>query len=69
RCLKAPEDVAGLFAARPDALAGAAEVAARCTFSLDELRYEYPAEPVPVGSTPQRELVRRTWAGAAERYP
>ncbi|TWB25623.1 PHP domain-containing protein [Nitrospirillum bahiense] len=69
RYLKAPEDMARLFAARPDAVAGAAEIATRCTFSLDELRYEYPAEPVPAGSTPQRELVRRTWAGAAERYP
>src|SRR5690606_1292735 len=28
------------------------EVAARCRFSLDELRYEYPEEIVPAGHTP-----------------
>ena len=40
-----------------------------CDFSLDELKYEYPAEPVPDGRTPQQELDRLTWLGAASRYP
>jgi error-prone DNA polymerase len=33
------------------------------------LRYEYPVDPVPDGRTPQEDLVRLTWAGAAGRYP
>ena len=69
RHLKAPAEMARLFARYPDAIARTHEIAAACRFSLDELRYEYPAEPVPEGRTPQAELERLTWAGAAERYP
>lgn len=35
-----------------DALDETLRVAQRCTFSLDELRYEYPGEIVPEGQTP-----------------
>jgi len=58
-----------LFADRPDALANIGDIVAACTFSLDELHYEYPSEPVPDGSTAQEELVRLTWIGAGKRYP
>ncbi len=68
RHLKAPAEMARLFADRADAVARSAEIAARCTFSLDELRYEYPAEPVPEGRTPQEELEHQTWQGAHGRY-
>lgn len=44
-------------------------VAERCTFSLEELRYEYPHELVPEGETPQRYLRRLTEEGAAWRWP
>ena len=44
-------------------------IAARCTFSLDELRYEYPEEIVPPGETPTAYLRRLTYEGAARRYP
>ena len=40
-----------------------------CTFSLDELRYEYPEEPVPKGHDPQAYLEHLAWEGAKERYP
>ena len=40
-----------------------------CTFSLDELQYEYPDEPVPAGKTPQSHLEDLTWEGAAWRFP
>ena len=40
-----------------------------CAFSLDELAYEYPDEPVPPGTTPQCHLEALTWAGAAQCYP
>ncbi len=45
------------------------EVAARCTFSLDEIRYQYPMETVPQGQTPTQTLARLTWEGAGARYP
>ncbi|AWK85458.1 error-prone DNA polymerase [Azospirillum thermophilum] len=69
RHLKPAGAMAALFAARPDAVVRTLEIADRCRFSLEELRYEYPAEPVPEGSTPQEELIRRTWEGAAARWP
>ncbi|MEI8326036.1 MAG: error-prone DNA polymerase, partial [Betaproteobacteria bacterium] len=45
------------------------EVAARCAFSLDEIRYQYPMETVPAGQTPAQTLARLTWEGAGVRYP
>ncbi|MES1197533.1 MAG: error-prone DNA polymerase, partial [Pseudomonadota bacterium] len=69
RHLKSPREMARLFAAHPDAIARTMEIAERCAFSLDELRYEYPNEPVPPGKTPQKHLEDLTWAGAAWRYP
>ena len=44
-------------------------LARRCTFSLDELRYEYPHELVPPGRTAMEYLAELTWAGCRERYP
>ena len=57
RHLKAPDVMARLFRDYPDALARTVEIAERCRFSLDELRYEYPDEVVEEGSTPQETLV------------
>ncbi|MDM0012003.1 error-prone DNA polymerase [Variovorax sp. J22P168] len=45
------------------------EVARRCTFSLEELRYEYPEELVPPGETAPSYLRKLTYAGAAKRFP
>jgi len=44
------------------------EIAQRCTFSLDELRYEYPREIVPEGETPTSWLRKLTEQGLARRY-
>ena len=44
-------------------------VAARCRFSLDELRYEYPEEIVPADETPAAYLRRLTEEGFARRFP
>ncbi|WP_290871071.1 error-prone DNA polymerase [Aquabacterium sp.] len=52
-----------------DLLAATLDVAARCHFSLDELRYEYPEEVVPRGSTPPLHLRHLTLAGLRVRYP
>ena len=40
------------------------EIAAGCSFSLDELRYEYPRELVPDGETPATHLRKLTEQGA-----
>jgi len=70
RHLKAPGEMARLFAEMPGAVARSAEVARRAAaFSLDELRYEYPEEVVPPGRTPMEHLTELTWKGAAVRYP
>ena len=50
-------------------LAETLTIAARCEFSLDELRYEYPDEVVPVGHTPDSWLRECTEAGLRRRYP
>ena len=39
--------MARLFRGHEDAVARSLEIVERCRFSLDELRYEYPEEPVP----------------------
>jgi error-prone DNA polymerase len=69
RHLKPPEEMAALFAAVPEAVQRTVEVASRATFSLDELRYEYPEELAPPGMTPIEHLTRLAWAGARKRYP
>ncbi|WP_077034465.1 error-prone DNA polymerase [Pelomonas sp. KK5] len=43
-------------------------VAARCSFSLDELKYEYPDEVVPEGETPASYLRRVVYEGAGRRW-
>ncbi|OWW19827.1 error-prone DNA polymerase [Noviherbaspirillum denitrificans] len=53
----------------PAALAETVRIAQQCTFSLDELRYEYPDELVPAGQTPSGYLCQETWTGAHRRYP
>jgi error-prone DNA polymerase len=41
----------------------------RCTFSLENLRYEYPDELVPKGSSPTEYLRQETYIGAQWRFP
>ena len=53
----------------PEWLAETLAIAGRCTFSLGELRYEYPQEIVPSGHTPATWLRTLTEAGAAKRFP
>ncbi|HEV8678230.1 MAG TPA: PHP domain-containing protein, partial [Stellaceae bacterium] len=68
RHLKPPAEMARLFRGHADALARSLEIAERCRFSLDELRYEYPEEPVPDSLTPQQRLADLVWQGAGERF-
>jgi error-prone DNA polymerase len=53
----------------PEVLANTLTVAARCNFSLDELRYQYPLEAVLPGQTPSQTLRQYTCEGAGKRYP
>jgi error-prone DNA polymerase len=68
RHLKSPEEVARLFKPWPEAITRTLEIAERCQFSLAELKYEYPDEPVPPGKTAMQHLTDLAWAGAHWRY-
>jgi error-prone DNA polymerase len=68
RFLKDPAEIQRLFERHPRAFQRIGEILDRCTFSLDELRYQYPSETDP-GETAQEKLERLTWEGAAKRYP
>ncbi len=50
-------------------LAQTLAIAERCSFKLDELRYEYPEEIVPAGETPASHLRALTMRGCAYRWP
>ncbi|MDZ7591911.1 MAG: error-prone DNA polymerase [Rubrivivax sp.] len=54
---------------RPEWLAATLQLAGRCAFSLDELRYEYPREIVPEGHTPASWLRQLTEEGLRRRFP
>jgi len=66
--LKTPQAMRELFADDLGALARTLEVADRCTFSLDALRYRYPAERIPDGILEMDWLREKTYEGARERY-
>jgi error-prone DNA polymerase len=67
RCLRPLQRLRELYPA--PLLAQTLEIAERCTFKLDELRYEYPEEIVPAGATPTSHLRALTMRGCAERWP
>ncbi|NOU03136.1 MAG: error-prone DNA polymerase [Novosphingobium sp.] len=69
RHLKDPAEMARLFRACPQALGATADLFSRVRFTLDELRYEYPHEPVPAGWTPQGWLEHMVMAEAQRRHP
>jgi error-prone DNA polymerase len=68
RYLKDPIEMERLFEHHPEAFRRVQEILDRCTFSLDELRYQYPSE-TQAGETAQEKLERLTWEGARHRYP
>lgn len=69
RYLKSAAEMRARFTRYPAALRRTLEIAQRCTFSLDELRYEYPEELVPAGIEAIDYLTELTWQGACRRYP
>ncbi len=69
RHLKSAAEMARLFRDFPVALHEPARLLARVDFSLDQLRYEYPNEPVPPGHSPQGWLETLTLQKAREKWP
>ena len=69
RHLKPPDEMARLFRRYPEAAARTVEIAGRCSFSLSELRYQYPDEADVPGETPQQALVRLVRQSIPLRYP
>jgi len=68
RYLKPAQEIARLFRDLPEAVAETMRFASRITFSLDQLKYQYPDEPVPPGKTAQRHLEDLTWAGVDKYF-
>ncbi len=66
RHLRSRARLAGFYP--PELLAATLAIAARCRFSLDELRYEYPEEIVPPDETAASWLRKLVERGLAERY-
>ncbi len=69
RHLKPPEEMARLFRDCPEAIDETVRLSEQLTFSLDELKYEYPDEQMSGFASPQEALEHLTWQGAARRYP
>ncbi len=69
RYLNPPQEVVRLYPEHRDAVARSLEIAVRCRFSLDQLRYNYPTEVLQDGLTAQQRLEKLTWEGATSRYP
>lgn len=68
RHLKAPAEMKRLFRNHPEAMEASTKLLARIAFRLDDLRYEYPHEPVPPGWKPFPYLHHLVKTAAAKRY-
>jgi error-prone DNA polymerase len=69
RHLKAAEEMARLFRDAPEAIEETLRLSEALTFSLDELKYEYPDETIAGFDDAQDALRHLTYEGAASRYP
>jgi error-prone DNA polymerase len=67
RSLRSRERLARLYPR--ELLEESVDIASRCHFSLEELRYEYPEELVPSGMTPGGYLRALTEEGIRGRWP
>ena len=69
RHLKEPAEMARLFAVCPEAIAATQDLLTCIDFTLDQLVYEYPHEPVPEGWQPQDWLEHLVQDKAKARFP
>ncbi len=68
RYLKDAREMAHLFRDQPHAIGHSLDLLGRIDFDLDQLRYEYPHEPVPAGWDPHDWLEHLVWQIVLERY-
>jgi error-prone DNA polymerase len=68
RHLKSYDQIERLFRKYPRAITETTRLLNRIDFTLDQLKYEYPHEPVPPGKTPNGWLLRLTMRAARDRY-
>jgi error-prone DNA polymerase len=68
RYMKPFEEMQRLFRKYPEAIEKTKEIASRCKFSLDQLKYEYPEEITTNNRTPLEELKHLVWIGAREHF-
>jgi error-prone DNA polymerase len=68
RYLKAPAQMARLFADLPQAVTATRELADRLEFSMQDLGYRFPSYPVPPGETEASFLRKIADIGARDRY-
>lgn len=69
RFLKPPEKMLRLFRDAPEAIEETLALSEALTFSLDELKYEYPDETIAPFSSAQEALTHLTYQNAVTRYP
>jgi error-prone DNA polymerase len=69
RFLKPPQEMARLFRDAPEAIEETLRLSETLSFSLDELRYEYPDETIEGFASAQDALTHLAYEGAAKRYP
>ena len=69
RHMKPKTEIARLYRHHHEALRETLRFAETLHFSLGELKHNYPDEPTRNGATPQQELERLAWEGAAWRFP
>src|SRR5213592_2588483 len=68
RHLKSDREMREIFADLPEAIENTSRLAEGLTFSLENLGYEFPEYPVPVGHTMDSFLRTIVWFGAQQRY-
>src|SRR5260370_27922100 len=69
RTRKGPGGMANVFGDRPEAVGRTLEIADRCSFNLEEIRYYFSEESLPPGHTPMSYLRELTFTGLHFRYP
>jgi error-prone DNA polymerase len=68
RHLKSAQEMQQLFSDLPEAIGNTLELSSRLEFTLHDLGYEFPRNPVPEGETMNSFLNQRAWEGFHQRY-
>src|SRR6516225_8847626 len=68
RHLKRDREMRAMFAELPETIENTSRLTERLTFSLENIGYEFPEYPVPVGHSMDSFLRTIVWFGAQQRY-